>query len=692
MTRTPLTIDRLSPNRALADAIADWKLRIQKEGKQFAPKVEPKPITQGTIGVTVEAFSRADKTGTHDVVVALDAGKGVERTPVDIVCVIDISGSMQTEASTQNDQGVSESNGLSVLDVVKHAVATIIHALGPNDRCAIVSYSDRARIELELTSMTESGQDLANTKLQALHTEGSTNLWDGLLVGMDVLRAKSRDGRIPSVFLLTDGQPNVQPPRGHLQMLQRYKDEHQVNFTINSFGFGYNLDSHLLDELATEGGGAYAFIPEATFVGTVFVNAMSNLLVTAGADVSLSIEPVNGAKLVKVNGAHPVQEASWGAKALLGTVQFEQKRGIVVRLDLSEHKAGQPYCNATLQYVTRRGEVARVEAAGSSVASAAPDAVYHFARSLLCETVAEVMQTMSKGGGNVATAAALVDAAIKHIRAQENSSPALVELIKDLEGQMSEAVSRNDWWTKWGRHYLPSLGRAHQLQQCNNFKDPGVQIYGGPLFQKVRDIADAVFLKLPPPKPSRTKRDGSSYAAPASMNAYYDSACVCFSGESLVLMADASLRPCSSLRRGDVVFGGGVVKCVVRTACEEGLQSLVRLSPTLRITPWHPVQVANKWTFPLHLAPVKIEQLDATWNFVLEGNHSMVIGGVVCTTLGHGIINDVADVRSSVYWGRDILNDLAQMPGFEQGFVSIEHPKIERGHGGLVVRLIENSA
>jgi hypothetical protein len=36
-------------------------------------------------------------------------------------------------------------------------------------------------------------------------------------------------------------------------MLQKYKEDHQVNYTVNTFGFGYNLNSKLLDELATEG-------------------------------------------------------------------------------------------------------------------------------------------------------------------------------------------------------------------------------------------------------------------------------------------------------------------------------------------------------------------------------------------------------------------------------------------------------
>ena len=49
-------------------------------------------------------------------------------------------------------------------------------------------------------------------------------------------------------------------------------------------------------------------------------------------------------------------------------------------------------------------------------------------------------------------------------------------LLADMEGQVMEAISRGDYYQKWGKHYLPSLARAHQLQQCSNFKDPGVQV------------------------------------------------------------------------------------------------------------------------------------------------------------------------------------------------------------------------
>lgn len=40
-----------------------------------------------------------------------------------------------------------------------------------------------------------------------------------------------------------------------------------------------------LDCQGIEGSGTFAFIPDAGFVGTVFVNAMSNLLVTMAKDL-----------------------------------------------------------------------------------------------------------------------------------------------------------------------------------------------------------------------------------------------------------------------------------------------------------------------------------------------------------------------------------------------------------------------
>merc|ERR1711881_817871 len=93
---------------------------------------------------------------------------------------------------------------------------------------------------------------------------GMTNIWDGLKVGLELLDSRSSAivGGIPgnsrnaSVFLLTDGVPNVEPPRGYIPTMQRYKEQHDGKYAgiVNTFGFGYNLKSDLLAAYAAEGG------------------------------------------------------------------------------------------------------------------------------------------------------------------------------------------------------------------------------------------------------------------------------------------------------------------------------------------------------------------------------------------------------------------------------------------------------
>jgi len=77
-------------------------------------------------------------------------------------------------------------------------------------------------------------------------------------------------------------------------------------------------------------------------------------------------------------------------------------------------------------------------------------------------------------------------------------------LIKDIEGEVTLAFKRKESFEWWGRHYLPSLMNAHHYQYCNNFKDPGIQKYGGELYKNIKDDAEEIFCSLPPSKSLKT--------------------------------------------------------------------------------------------------------------------------------------------------------------------------------------------
>merc|ERR1719421_2792625 len=63
-----------------------------------------------------------------------------------------------------------------------------------------------------------------------------------------------------------------------------------TNHCVRTFGFGYSLDSKLLEEIAVTGnGGTFSFIPDAGMVGTIFIHAVASIL--------SSVQGVSGANL-----------------------------------------------------------------------------------------------------------------------------------------------------------------------------------------------------------------------------------------------------------------------------------------------------------------------------------------------------------------------------------------------------------
>jgi uncharacterized protein with von Willebrand factor type A (vWA) domain len=122
---------------------------------------------------------------------------------------------MAIEAMVKNENGIKEGQGLSVLDVLKHAVKTIVYNLNENDRFTLISFSDISSIEFPLKPLSKENKLTAIKALDALEPDGQTNIWSGIKKGLDTLREGFLTGdRQSSIILLTDGEPNVFPPSG----------------------------------------------------------------------------------------------------------------------------------------------------------------------------------------------------------------------------------------------------------------------------------------------------------------------------------------------------------------------------------------------------------------------------------------------------------------------------------------------
>lgn len=120
-------------------------------------------------------------------------------TPLDVVIVIDTSGSMNVEANS----------GKSLLGFSTEAAekfVDVLMAVNPSSRIGIVEYSDSAMDVLPLTGLND--QAAIGRALNGLNYRGSTNQTDGFRHAADMLSGKRPEAQ-GMVLLLTDGCYNV---------------------------------------------------------------------------------------------------------------------------------------------------------------------------------------------------------------------------------------------------------------------------------------------------------------------------------------------------------------------------------------------------------------------------------------------------------------------------------------------------
>jgi hypothetical protein len=257
-------------------------------------------------------------------------------------------------------------------------------------------------------------------------------------------------------------------------------------------------------------------------------------------------------------------------------------------------------------------------------------------------------------------------------------APIVRALLKDLraskegEGQVGMAPAH---FARWGEHYMRAYIRAQQLQQCMNFKDPGLQIYGGELFHALQDEGDRLFCELPPPTPSITHRYGGSYGsgvagAPiASMSIFHNASAGCFAPNTQIRLANGELKEIVNLRRGDIVWtpSGNATVCALVICSSYNRAQPMTMLDGLVITPYHPVRRESTapWQFPCDIMGFADRLISTVYNLVLDSGHIVNADGWEALTLGHGFTEPVA--KHAYFGTQRVIDDLAKQPGWEEG-------------------------
>ncbi|KAL4453933.1 hypothetical protein ABPG74_003816 [Tetrahymena malaccensis] len=601
---------------------------------------------------------------------------------------------MGSLAVTKQSQSNSEL-GYSVLDIVKHSLNTIVQNLDEGDQFSMVTFSDKSKLVCNYDQMTQSSKKDSIDLINKCYPTGSTNLWAGIELGLQQMEDTNRN-KNQQLIVLTDGQPNCDPPRGILPTLDSFYNKKLIapKPSINTFGFGYYLDSQMLYQIAQGSQGIYSFIPDSSFVGTVFTNTIASMQSIFANNAVLVFKPLNGQarlNLSQIKSGFKTYQNNKGEYIVeLGNLFFDQSKDIIFQQDL--HSELLRDFSVEVKYYSKDIQNSQI-----SMHTQISDQIHNANKLEFAQEALrlEVVKTLQLCKNSSQESQKQVDDTINQLKtSQFRENEYIQNLCKDLEDQVKQAVSREDYFQKWGCHYLPSLSMAHNHKICTNFKDPGVQGYGGDLFNKQRDQIEKIVMSIDPPTPSYKSSSNVQITSSLFTSHYYDPNNPCFEGNSEVKMADGTIKKVKEIKKGDEIYCPNTgkaekVKCVIETEVKENLIQLVRLGQGLLITPYHPVRIQGKWLFPKDIAPLKIAQCPSVYSFLLESGHSMMINGIECVTFAHGFQEE--KVKHEYFGTNKVSRDLMWMKGYFRGHIKLQNsPSIRDDITGLVIGLRSN--
>ncbi len=190
-----------------------------------------------------------------------------------LVFLIDVSGSMNTADK---------------LPLLQQALTLLVNQLGARDRISMVVYAGASGVVLPPTAGDHKADILA--ALQQLRAGGSTNGAAGIRLAYQLAQQNYIPAGVNRVILATDGDFNVglASTQELLDLIQRKR---KTGIALTTLGFGSgNYNDHLLEQLADEGNGNYAYIDRLNEARKVLSEELSATLLTIAKDVKIQIE------------------------------------------------------------------------------------------------------------------------------------------------------------------------------------------------------------------------------------------------------------------------------------------------------------------------------------------------------------------------------------------------------------------
>ena len=595
-------------------------------------------------------------------------------SPICLICVVDVSGSM-CQNCCQNIENM-EKMFVSRLSLIKHSLKTIVSTLRKNDMISIITFSNEAKMLKQPTVLLNKNiKNEINTIIDSMYEDGMTNMWSGIKLAIDTLESFPFNNYQKSIMVFTDGESNCDPPEGILPTLKNtLKTCNKKNFTISTFSFGNDINPDLLVDISKVGNGIYGYCPDGSMVGTIFINYMANLLSTITSVVKVTLCQNDKKKSVTIG---PLYRGCYRNALLKCDKTLLSNSKIIVELPMTEQTFDVHIdleTKTNLQEYIK--EMSEIENKNKKILF---NQLYRNKFILILNKLIH-SQNLEEDKKELTEF-------FNNLNQLEYKSKFIKSLIIDIEnpdpnhGQISKAISKQFFGT-WGRCYLSSFLRFHLFEQCGNFKDQTLQYYAGYIFSVYRKIGNSLFINIPPPKQNIISNYSNNFNNNLNMHHFMNRHGGCFNGEALVLLANGQTKCVKDLKKNDKLINNSIVQCVIEQKCDKK-NYMCNINGIL-FTPYHPININNKWHFPIDLVEKQIVFINSWFNLILkdEFNKKFEIefyNGVKAIALGHN--RNENKILEHPYFGTNaVLMDLYERDpvGFENGYIFIDESNLNK--------------
>ena len=207
------------------------------------------------------------------VSLAVEDLANINRAPLDLVCVIDKSGSMLADGK---------------MELVKKTFNYLLEYLGDKDRISIITFNFDAEVIVPLTNVTSVNKKQILSSIATIYAGGGTTIASGMKSALDLLKRRVTVNQATSIFLLSDGLDQ----EAQVQVKEvLISSELENSLTIQSFGFGADHDPRLMIDIADLTDGSFYFIEKLDQIDEAFVGCLGGLQSSIAKSVEISITP-----------------------------------------------------------------------------------------------------------------------------------------------------------------------------------------------------------------------------------------------------------------------------------------------------------------------------------------------------------------------------------------------------------------